>query len=199
MDRCKGRAAMLAAPFFFGAQLLHGQSGDLEAMAAQARQLMASGHFEDAIPIYRQMVKAEPGNPGLLLNLGLAQHMAGHDREAVPTLEAVLKTQPDALPALISLGAARLALNQPAEAIAPLRKAVTANPNNQETRGLLASALLDAKRLEEASEEYRKLTEAVSADPRAWYGLGITYQQMAAAAFDHLQKADATSPYVAAL
>ena len=89
---------------------------------------MASGRFEEAIPIYRQMVKAEPGNPGLLLNLGLAQHMAGHEREAIPTFEAVLKSQPDSLPALISLGSARLALNQPAEAIAPLRKAVNVNP-----------------------------------------------------------------------
>src|SRR4051794_40724836 len=187
MDRCKGRAAMLAAPFFFGAQLLHGQSGDLEAMAAQARQLMASGHFEDAIPIYRQMVKAEPGNPGLLLNLGLAQHMAGHDREAIPTLEAVLKVQPDALPALISLGAARLALDQPNEAIAPLRKALAAKPADNETRGMLASALLDAKRLDEAGAEYRRLTDATPDDPRAWYGLGMTYQGIAAAAFDQLQ------------
>ena len=100
---------MLLALFLFAAQLLLGQSEDLAAKFAQARQLMASGRFEEAIPIYRQMVKAEPGNPGLLLNLGLAQHMAGHDREAIPTLEAVLKAQPDSLPALISLGSAHLA------------------------------------------------------------------------------------------
>ena len=95
---------MLLALFLFGAQLLHGQPEDMAARFAQARQLMSSGRFEEAIPIYRQMVKAEPGNPGLLLNLGLAQHMAGREREAIPTLEAVLKIQPDSLPALISLG-----------------------------------------------------------------------------------------------
>jgi tetratricopeptide (TPR) repeat protein len=190
---------LLPALFLFTAQFLQGQSEDLAAKSAQARQLMASGRFEEAIPLYRQMVKAEPGNPGLLLNLGLAQHMAGHEREAIPTLEAVLKTQPDSLPALISLGSARLALNQPSEAVAPLRKAVNAKPDDHETRGLLASALLDAKRPDEAGVEYRKLTDAVSDDPRAWYGLGMTYQAAAAAAFDQLQKADATSPYVAAL
>ena len=190
---------MLPALFLFAAQFLQGQSEDLAGKSAQARQLMASGRFEEAIPIYRQLVKAEPGNPGLLLNLGLAQHMAGHDREAIPTLEAVLKTQPDSLPALISLGSARLALNQPNEAIAPLRKAVNAKPGDHETRGLLASALLDAKRLDEAGVEYRKLTDAVSDDPRAWYGLGMAYQATAASAFEQLQKADATSPYVAAL
>ncbi len=183
----------------FAAPILAGQPEDLSAKSAQARQLMASSHFEEAIPIYRQLVKAQPGNPGLLLNLGLAQHMAGHEREAIVTLEAVLKSQPDSLPALISLGSARLALNQPNEAIPPLRNAVTAKPGDHETRGLLAGALLEAKRLDEAGEEYRKLADAVSDDPRVWYGLGMTYQAAAAAAFDQLQKAGATSPYVAAL
>src|SRR6266581_1090186 len=140
----------MLALFLFSAHFLNGQSQDLAASFAQARQLMASGRFEEAIPIYRQMVKAEPGNPGLLLNLGLAQHMAGHEREAIPTLEEVLKAQPDSLPALISLGSARMALNQSTEAIAPLRKALAAKPTDLETRGLLASALLDAKRLDEA-------------------------------------------------
>src|SRR5580765_6123725 len=97
---------MLLALFLFAVQFSLGQSEDLAAKFAQARQLMASGRYEEAIPIYRQMVKAEPGNPGLLLNLGLAQHMAGREREAIPTLEAVLKAQPNSLPALISLGSA---------------------------------------------------------------------------------------------
>jgi len=160
---------------------------------------MASKRFEEAIPIYRQLVAAVPGNPGLLLNLGLAEHMAGHNREAIPTLEAVLKAQPESLPALISLGSARLALNQPGAAIAPLRKAVNLKPADHETRGLLASALLEARRLEEAGEEYRKVSDAVPDDPRSWYGLGMTYQAEAAAAFAQLQKAGATSPYVALL
>ena len=190
---------MLPALFLFTAQFLHGQSADVAGKSAQARKLMEAGHYEQAIPIYRQLVKADPGTAGWLLNLGMAQHMAGHNREAVPTLEAVLKTQPDSLPALISLGSARLALHQPSEAIAPLRKAVNAKPADHETRGVLAGALLDAKRLEEAGVEYRKLTEAVPEDPRVVHGLGMTYQATAGAAFEQLQKADATSPFLAAL
>src|SRR6476661_6242350 len=130
---------MLLALFLFAVQLSAGQSEDLTAAKfAQARQLMASGRFEEAIPIYRQMVKAEPGNPGLLLNLGLAQHMAAHHREAIPNLEAVLKVQPGLVPALLSLGASRLALNQPQLAIAPLEKVVSAEPENRDARGMLA-------------------------------------------------------------
>ena len=55
---------MLPALFLFAAQFLQGQSEDLAGRSAQARQLMASGRFEEAIPVYRQIVKAEPGNPG---------------------------------------------------------------------------------------------------------------------------------------
>src|SRR5450759_5119460 len=44
--------------FLLAAQILHGQSGDLAGRLAQARQLMASGRFEEAIPVYRQIVKA---------------------------------------------------------------------------------------------------------------------------------------------
>ncbi len=190
---------MLPALFLFAAQFLPAQPDTLPAKSAQANQLMTAGRFEEAIPLYQQLVKAASGNPGLLLNLGLAQHMAGHEREAIPTLEAVLKTQPNSLPALISLGSARLALNQPSAAIAPLRRALNEKPADHETRGLLASALLGAKRMDEAAEEYRKLTDAISDDPRAVYGLGMTYQAIAEAAFDQLQKAGATSPYVAAL
>jgi len=183
---------MVAAPSF-------SQSYDRALRSAEAKRLMAEGRFEAAIPIYRDLIKAAPGNPGLLLNLGLAQHMAGREREAVPTLEAVLKMQPSLLPALISLGAARLALNQPKEAVMPLRKALAADPKNNEVRGMLASALLDSKRLEEAAEQYRKLTEATPEEARAWYGMGMTYQGMAEAAFEQLLKLSPSSPFVSAL
>ncbi len=190
---------MLSALILSWVAIGAGQSTDIAPKADQARQLMAAGRFAEASVIYQALTKAEPANPGWLLNLGLAQHMAGKEREAIVSLEAFLKVQPDVRPALISLGAACIAVHRPAEAIAPLRKAVTAKPDDTETLGLLASALLEAKRLEEAAVAYRKLTEALSGDPRAWYGLGMVYQAIAAAAFDELQKADPTSPYVSAL
>jgi predicted Zn-dependent protease len=190
---------MLPALFLFAAHLLRAQPDSLPEKLAQANQLMAAGRFEDAIPLYRQLVKTDPANPGLLLNLGLAEHMAGHEREAIPTLETVLKAQPNSVPALVTLGSVRLALNQPAEAISPLRRALNEKPADHETRGLLASALLGAKRLDEAGEEYRKLADTLTDDPRVVYGLGMTYQATAEAAFNQLQKAGPTSPYVSAL
>src|ERR1700730_831770 len=97
-----GRAALLPVLFFF-------QSSDLALQSQHAKEMMAAGRFEEAIPIYKRLTQSAPGNPGLLLNLALAEHMAGHEREAIPHFEAVLKTQPTLAPALLSLGAARLA------------------------------------------------------------------------------------------
>jgi predicted Zn-dependent protease len=186
--------------FFLFLLPLAGEQGDELALKSQrAKEMMAAGRFEEAIPIYKLLLQAVPGNPGLLFDLALAQHMAGHDREAIPNLEAVVKAQPNLAPALTALGAARLATNQPQPAIAPLEKAVAITPKDPNARGLLADALMAVNRSSEAAAQYRTLTEASPDDPRAWYGLGMSYQGIATGAFDRLQKADPTSPYVSAL
>ncbi len=189
---------MRLALFCFGASVW-AQSEELVRDAQRARDLMAAGQYEQAIPIYERLVKALPGNPGLVLNLGLAEHMAGHEREAISNLESVLKAQPNHVPALTALAQARLALNEPKLAIGPLEKLAAADPKNREARGMLAAALLNAGRFEEAASRYREVADAGPNDPRAWYGLGMSYQGLAGSAFDRLQKIDPTSPYVSAL
>ena len=193
----KGRAALVSALFAFS--IAFGQGPAQDAEAQEAKSLMATGKFEAAIPIYRDLVKAVPGNPGLVLNLALAQHMAGREPEAIPNFEIVLKSQPNVIPALLSLGAARLALNEPALAIAPLQKALAIEAENVDARGMLATALMDAKRFSEAPPQYRVLSDKAPDDPRAWYGLGMSYQALSAHAFDEMQKLDPKSAWVAAL
>jgi predicted Zn-dependent protease len=189
--------AWLSALF---ACLVVGQQQDaLAAKAREAHDLMAAGRFDAAIPICQELVQAVPGNPGLVLNLALAQHMAGREYEAIPNFEIVLKAQPNSLPALLSLGAARLALSEPAEAIAPLQKALAAEPDNTDARGMLATALAESKRSFDAAAQYRVLTDKTPDDPRAWYGLGMSYQALSTEAFEKMQKADPTSAWVAAL
>jgi predicted Zn-dependent protease len=172
---------------------------DLAAKAQQAKELMEAGRFDAAIPLCQDLVKALPGNPGLVLNLALAQHMAGREREAVSNFEIVLKAQPTSLPALLSLGAARLALNEPGLAIAPLQKALAVEKDNLDARGMLATALMDAKRYADAAAQYRQLTDKSQDDPRAWYGLGMSYQALSTEAFEQMQKIDPKSSWVAAL
>jgi tetratricopeptide (TPR) repeat protein len=164
------------------------QSDDLTAKSQTAKQLMGEGRFADAVPLYRDLCRAMPANPGLRLNLGLALHMSGHEREAIPEFEAVLKSDPDNFPALLSLGAARLALNDPAHAIASLEKVVVLQPDNVDARGMLAGALFSQGRAKEAALHYKKLSALAPDDPKAWYGLGRSYEALAGKAFEELDK-----------
>ncbi len=175
------------------------QNDQLATESHRAKELMADHRYSEAIPLYEHLVKAVPGNVGLLLNLGLAEEMAGRPARAIPHLEAVLKAQPDALPALISLAMARLQLNQSREAIAPLRKVIALQPNDLNSVGLLAGAELDQNRFTDAADHYRQITAADDTDPRAWYGLGKSYEGLATSSFDRLNKAAPQSPYVAVL
>ena len=198
----KGRAGLLHAvlpALFFVCTGVLPAAEDLEAKSRRAKSLLESGRFEEAIPICKELVAALPGNPGLVLNLGLAEHMAGHEKEAITAFEAVLKTQPKALPALVSLGAARLSLKQPGLSVSPLQRALAVDPNNQDARGMLAASLNATGQLDASAREYRKLTELSPYDPRAWHGLGITYQAIASDAFERLRKANPQSGFVASL
>src|SRR5689334_7024375 len=137
MTLSKGRAALRLALFYFAA-CLFAQTGEQARDSQRAKELMAAGQFEQAIPIYRKLVHGLPGNTGMLLNLGLAEHMAGRDRECIPHLEAVLKAQPTLSPALQALAQARLALREPRLAIPLLERVLAADPKNSDVRGMLA-------------------------------------------------------------
>jgi tetratricopeptide (TPR) repeat protein len=187
------------AVLLLAAALARGQTDDQVRQAQHAQQLMAAGRYADAVPIYRKLVEAIPDNPGLLLNLALAEHMSGDQRPAIAHFEAVLKVQPRSLPALLSLAAAHLELNEPRAAIAPLQKVVAMEPANRDARGMLAGALFSAERFEPAAEQYRALVKLSPDDPQAWFGLGKSYESLATRTFDELTRSDPKSGYMAAL
>jgi tetratricopeptide (TPR) repeat protein len=182
---------MIAALFVWPA---HGQP-DLAAESHRGKELMAAGRFEEAIPVYRQLVNALPDNPGPLFNLGLALHLAGHEREAVIQLQAVINRQPGHVPAHLYLGTAYLGLKEPQKAIEPLGKVIRAEPNNKEARLALGEALLSLERFQPAAEDFEKLSKLNPKDPKAWSGLGQSYEGLAGRSFEQLEKAALGSAY----
>jgi tetratricopeptide (TPR) repeat protein len=169
---------------------------DLAAKAQRGKEAMAAGRFDEAAALYAEITRALPDEPGMLLNLGMALSMAGRPREAVPRLEAALKLRPDLLPASLFLGAAYVDLGQPARAVAPLQRAVSAMPDNPEARRRLADALWSLERFEPAIQEYRTLSEQAPQDPRAWYGLGQSYEGLSRVALEKLQRSAPDTDYV---
>ena len=101
---------------------------------------MGSGKYVEAAKLYRELAAQFPGNAGLTMNLGMAQHMAGQDKEAIPNLEAALKTQPLMLPVLTMAGSSYLRLGQPGKAIPLLQRALQVEPKNADLRQMLAGA-----------------------------------------------------------
>src|SRR6266853_482307 len=85
---------------------VNAQSQALIEKSQRGVELMAAGKFEDAIPVYLELSRAVPDNPGLLLNLGMALHLAGHSRQAIAPLDRALKLDASTLPAWLFLGAA---------------------------------------------------------------------------------------------
>ncbi len=175
------------------------QNLDLAKSSQQAKQLMAAGRFAEAAAVYKALVKAVPGNAGLLLNLGMAQHMAGEEVNAIPSLEAALKLQPALGPALITLGEAYLRTDQPSKALPVLRKAALLDPGQLDVRRLLVQAASSLNLHEEAVTHLRKLLAAEQNEPILWSMAGKEYEALAQEAFQDLQKLGPDSAYMAEL
>jgi len=188
---------LLAACFVAGAtRSARAASDDLAAKARMGKDAMATGRFDEAAALYAEVTRALPHEPGMLLNLGMALSMAGRPREAVPPLEAALKLRPDLIPASLFLGAAHLELGQPARAVEPLQKVVAAQPDNQEARRRLADAFWSLERFDPAARQYGALSEQAPTDPRAWYGLGRSYEGVARIARERLQRSAPDSDFI---
>jgi len=170
------------------------QTSEQLRLAQQGKDYLAAGQFEAAIPVYDQLVKALPANPGLKLNLGIALHMAGRDPEAVSVLEPVSKLLPQAFPAFALLGASYMRLGQPAKAVAPLERAVQLGPEDPQARRFLADALLMLSRFGPARLQLEKLSTLIPNEPSVWFGLGRVYEELSRGSFEQLRRTAPESP-----
>jgi predicted Zn-dependent protease len=174
---------------------LFAQSPDLAEESHHAKDLMAAGRFVQAVPIYRELVRALPNNPGMVMNLGLALDYSGHKREALGEFERVLELEPGNGPALLFLGTTYQDLGQPAKALNPLETLVKAQPENPAAQEALAETCLALKKFERAVESLEKLSQLDSSNPKVWYGLGLSYDGLAQRSFDQLASVAPDSAY----
>ncbi len=172
---------------------------DAAVLAQQGKQALAERRFSDAATIYGRLVELIPGNPGLLLNQGMALAMAGRDAEAVPPLEKAVSIEPKIYPAWLFLGGSHLRLGHPDKAIEPLEKAVEMQPDDPQAQRMLGEALRTLGRHREALPHLRKLAAATPDDASVWAALIESYQALASEAFSSLQKAAPESAYMVRL
>jgi tetratricopeptide (TPR) repeat protein len=160
---------------------------------------MDEGRYGEAVEIYRGLVKSEPRNAGLVLNLGMALAAAERPREAVEQFQAVLKLDPKLVPALVMLGEAYRKLGEAPKAVAPLERARELEPRSRMIDLELADTYYALKRWEDAAESYLRFTNVDTGEARAWKGLGLSYVALWRAAAGQLRKMAPESDYVKAL
>jgi tetratricopeptide (TPR) repeat protein len=199
MRRARLRLPLLLALLLSAPAATRAQDEASATLAAHAKELMTAGRYAEAVPVYRELVAALPGNPGLLLNLGMALQLSGASREAVPPLAAALRLQPNSFPAALFLGTARLRSGQARAAIAPLQKAVRLRPDHREARSLLVDALVAEGRYAQAEPQLVALARLSPEDAAVWFSLGRTYEALARQAFGTLVERDPESGFTLAL
>ena len=156
---------------------------------------MAAGSFAEAVPLYRELVRAAPNNPGLMTNLGMALDMSGDKADAIREYEAALRLDPSEFPALLLLGSAYLDSGEPSRALPALERALKVQPDNADAQETLAEAQLAAGKIQEAERRLRALSAADPGNPKLWYGLGACYERLAQQNFDELAKMAPSSAY----
>ena len=187
-------AILFAAPV-----LLSGQPGDAAQKSSQAKRALLSGHYAEAVALYRELLREMPNEPGLHLDLGLALEKAGQPTAAIPELELVTRAQPKMAGAWFLLGLAYAQLKRPGEAIAPLREALRLDPANSQALLELADAELSSGDAAGAARDFGKLSVLHPEMPKAWEGLGLARLRQSEAAADAIGKEDPESPWRFAL
>jgi tetratricopeptide (TPR) repeat protein len=164
-----------------------------------AQLAMQSGEYGKAALIMREMLKAQPENSGLRMNLAVALTKAGRPSAAIPELERVIREAPGTAPAWFLLGLAHQQLHEPLKAIAPLQQAVRLDPKNVDALLELADAELTSGDSRSAARDFGSLAAMDRRSAKAWEGLARAYLSSSETFASQLEKQSPDSPYRLAL
>lgn len=183
-------ASLARDPDFVDARLGVAATYARSAGSGYARPAEAWAHAEEELG---KAVAADPGN--VLARAGLAARRfffewdwAGAEREF-----RELATDPRVLagtqfhPIAVFLWAR----GRPEEAVSLMERALRADPGNLESRVMLADFLVQAGRLEDATDSYKAIASAEPSDPRPMFGLAEVLKRRGdvAGAIEALRKA----------
>jgi tetratricopeptide (TPR) repeat protein len=160
-----------------------------------AFELMRQGRFDEAVPLLRQAIDADPEFFEAARDLGTVLERNGRLDEALPYLERAVRLDPDPKGSENRLGMALLRGGRVAQAIPHLERAVSTaeeehNPIFQFELDL-GRAYVAAGRLESALKEYRDARERAGAD----YPLPA-YDALMAAVLMKMKRDTEAEPYL---
>ena len=121
-----------------------------------AALLQTRGDYAEAIRVYEEALKLQPGDAAVENALGGALLANGQLREAIPHLRAAVRARPDYFDAHYNLGNALASAEDYAGAAAEFGEAVRLNPADAGAHTNFGSALALTGKVEEARQEFQK-------------------------------------------
>jgi tetratricopeptide (TPR) repeat protein len=132
----------------------------------------SEGQYGAAAEQYRQLLKANPRDPALLIRLADCVRQLGQLQEAQKDLEAALEAAPDSLAALVTLTEVFLAEGRAQDAMQSSSRALRLNPADRDVRRVVAHTSLVTRRFFQAESILKELTASDPSDAKSWYLLG---------------------------
>ena len=156
-----------------------------------SRDLLQSGHFDEALAEYRKALETGPGQANSLVSVGNALFAKGRYDEAMDFYQRALQVNPDNPEANVNLGVILANRRQMAEAIAHDRKALQVNPRHITAHVNLGVALAGQGQYEEAIQHYQSALELNPDQPLTHLNLALALTALGQTNEAHLQVAQA--------
>lgn len=168
-------------------------------VSKKAEAAMNAQKFSEAARLFRRLDEHYPDIPGLKINLGMALYFDGESKEALSFLTRATEMDPSLENGWFFAGMASMELGLADQAVAHLAEYLKRKPIDYDARQIYADALSNLKRHEEAITEYQKVLRGQPENPKAWYGIGTSFEALATRYFDKLDEIAPESGYWLAL
>lgn len=132
-----------------------------------------AGRLEEAMRLYRRVLKLTPDDMESLYLLGTACSQGGDFEGAARHLRAALKLSPDHVPSLNNLGLTLKGMGQTEQALTHYRRAVALDPGYADAHNNIGNALELLGRLDEAEPALRRALELAPDLADAHCNLGL--------------------------
>jgi len=145
----------------------------------KALQFHRAGRMEEAINMYREVLKFSPDNSGASYNLSSALIEASKYSEAYDMLSSLLASNPESPEIKLNLAVAEIGLARPAEAIDLLNSVNTDEKKLRFSKFFhLGVATSHSGKLEDALAFYKKAEEINTGYPKLLYNVALTNDRL---------------------
>jgi len=144
----------------------------LEEVFDLAQQLHRKGFLDDAEPLYKRILEAEPNQSDTLHFLGLLKYQRGQKDAGLKLIQKSIELGPDMSGRFNNLGNIFLEMQRFEEATVAFRRALELDPNHADAYSNFGSLLKAQKQFVEAEKAYFKAIELNPEHADAYNNLG---------------------------